>query len=79
MSEKMGKWFPPGLHDLLARTLQDGTHWYEVRAALQVISFEIEEYDVALGTTKCMKELLPSSGLYYCWVEDSEIHEDQVR
>ena len=79
MSEKQeSKWLPPGFQDLLARTLPEGTQWYELRAVLQCVSYEIQEFDTALVTTKCMKGISPSSGLYYCWVEDSELHEDQV-
>jgi len=78
MSEKQeSKWMPPGFQDLLARTLPEGRQWYELRAFLQCIAFEIEEYDTALITAKCLKTG-PSSGLYYCWAEDGELNERQV-
>ena len=78
MSEQLNKWIPPGLHDLLACTLPEGTQWYEVRTLIMCRSFGTDEYDVALGVVKTLKQLMPSTGLFYCWAESSELHEDQV-
>ena len=78
MAEQLNKWLPPGLHDLLACTLPEGTQWYEVRMITMCRSFEMQEYDVALSVAKVIKKLCPSTSLYYCWAEDGELCERQV-
>ena len=65
------KFLPPETHQILAKHLPEGYHWYEMRSGGKTASFQTEKWDLALSNGRRLKRIFSSSELYYCWKSET--------